>query len=149
MPTTAFTPLKALQSVYDDTTGQLDVSLYFLGGAVTSMLDSYETIDDLPGQLASTGNYDASVGIDAGEWPLNFDTTAKVMELSLPDSTWASDDTYNLSFRWLILVMPGGYVLNAVDFGALKTLTNEPLQLHADESDDIPNSYPVFRWTKG
>lgn len=148
MPPTPFSPLKALKSWYDDTDGHVAITIYLLDGTVTQLLDAYDTIDDLPGAVASTGAYDASTGIDAGDWPLNYDPDIGVMELSLPDSGWTSTDSYTLTYRWIVLCLPGGVILNAVDYGSLQTLTNEPLKLHADESTDIPNSYAVYRWRK-
>lgn len=149
MPTTTFVPLKAIQAWYDDDdTGLVAVSLYLLD-ATAAPQDSDVTVDDLDGLVPSTGAYDASTGIPAGDWPLNWDADAGVLELSLPDAGWASDDTYTVSFRSLAIVLPGGVVLSVVDFGASHTLTGQPLEVHADESDDIANSYPVFRWRKG
>ncbi len=144
---TAFTPLKALQHHYDSD-GLVPVTIHLLDGTVTELLDSYATVDDLPGLLPSDATYDASTGIPAGDWPLNYDSDAGVLELSTPDPTWVSDDHYSLSFRWIVLALTDGSIITTVDVGQITTLDDDPLQLHAAESQDLPNSYPVLRWRR-
>ncbi len=145
---TPFVPLQAIQAWYDTEEATVPISVYLLDATVTSLLDSYETVADLPGLLPTTGDYDATHGLDAGAWPLFYDTTAGVLELSLPDVDWGSTENLDLTFRWAVFAMADGTLLTAVDFGAAQTLTGEPLRLAAAESSYIPNSYPVLRWRK-
>lgn len=146
---TSFAPLKGIQTWYDTTTAALAVTLYFLDSSVTSLSEDYALITDLPGRLSSTGSYDTDAGIDAGSWPLYYDASTRCLELSLPASTgWTSSATYSLTFRWLVVCLPGGTVLTCIDYGAAQTLLAAQLKLYAAESVYIPNSYPVYRWRK-
>jgi hypothetical protein len=145
---TSFIPLAGLQAVYDDDDTAATVTVYLLDATVTELLDGYDNVSDLPGLLPTGGGYDATTGLAAGAWPLYFDADAAVMELSLPDTSWASDETLSVTFRWVVLALPGGTVLTAVDFGSAQTLSDAPLQLYATRSTELPNSYPVFRWRK-
>ena len=145
---TPFAPLGGLQTLWDNGDTAVTITLYLLDPTVTTMLDSYATASELPGLLATGGGYDSTVGIAAGEWPLNYDSTAGVMELSLPDASWASAGNYDLTFRWIAITMTGGIILTAADFGSGQSLTGGPLSIYAAESTAIPNSYPIFRLRK-
>ena len=143
-----FVPLRAIQAWYDDTPAILTPSLYFLDSSVTTMLDSYTRILDLPGRLATTGAYNSATGIPGGDWPLNYDTDTGVLEVSLPASTWVSTNSFTLTFRWIAIALTGGALLDVIDFGTAQALAAVPLSLYAAESTYIPGSYPIFRWRK-
>jgi len=144
----AFVPLRAIQAWYDDTPAVISPSLFFLDSSVTTMLDSYTRVLDLPGRVATTGPYNSATGIPGGDWPLNYDVDTAVLELSLPAATWASTDSYTLSFRWIAIALTGGTLLDLIDFGTAQTLAGAPLSLYTGESTYIPGSYPIFRWRK-
>lgn len=145
---TPFLPLRALQKTYETADGVIGIHLYLLDVTVEALVDTYDTVDDLPGLLPTTGSYDATTGIDAGDWPVVYDDDVDVMEVGLPGAAWASTDTYTLMFRWVVLARADGTILTTVDFGVAQTLDDELLKLWAPESADIPGSYPVLKWTK-
>ncbi len=147
MTSTSFVPLKALQSYYDDTTAYVNVHLYLLG-TTGAVLDGDAVISDVDGALATTGSYNATTGIDAGEWPLNYDTDAAAMELSVPDGAWTSTSTYSLTYQWIVVTLPGGFIATAVNLGTAQTLAAATLAVYANESTYIANSFPVLRWRK-
>lgn len=144
---TPFMPLRALQTWYESDDGVIEVHLHFLDVTVTALVDGYATINDLPGLVPSTGNYQADTGI-VTSWPLRYDDDTGVMELSLPAMSWASDDTYTLMWRWLVLARGDGIILTAIDYEVAQTLTAAPLKLWATESADIPGSFPVLTWSR-
>lgn len=147
MPT-PFVPLQAIQSWYDDSPGIISVRLFLLDATVTTLLDSYDTVSDLPGRLATTGSYNHDNGINAGNWPLYYDSAAGVLELSLPSATWISTSTYTLTFRWIVISLISGYILTTIDLGSAQSITSNKMSLYTTQSATIPNSYPVFRWAK-
>ena len=144
----SFAPLAGLQARYDDGSTAVSVTLWLLDGTVTALLDSYTHVSDLPGRLATGGGYDATVGVVAGQWPLHYDATAGVMELSVPDGAWTMTSAVDLTFRWIVLADGTGVILAAVDYGSAQTITSAPIEVYAAESTDIPSSYPALRWRK-
>lgn len=146
MPT--FLPLKALRAWYDDAPGIVVPTLYLLDATVTDLSDTYTLVTELPGLLpGGVGGYEGS-GIYGGSWPLNYDSDAGVMELSLPGPDWSTQEQFSLTFRWIAFTLTGGILLTVVDMGAAQTLDHEPLRIYADESAYIPGSYPVFQWRR-
>lgn len=124
------------------------VTIFLADSSLTAWDDTWKLIGDVTGKLATTGSYNGTSGIAAGNWPWKKSGDGSTVEISLPASTWTSTGTYSLSFRWVIFCLYGTYLLTAVDLGSTQTLSAASLQLTTAESADIAGSYPIYRIRK-